>query len=132
MGQAWGDLVDETDHFDFLRSMDLAIPCFSVFAMVPLLRKLVFSKLFLSLAGPRLADKEGMGRSLRSVRKGLYHGIDHTSDLEEAKVISSGRELKATVNARFEADNPDSQCRQRGDMLVSEDSMPQLHAVDSR
>lgn len=65
LGEAWGDLADETDHFDFLRSLDSAVPILSSISVVPLLRKIVFSKFFLYLAAPRITDKEGMGRSIR-------------------------------------------------------------------
>lgn len=65
MGEAWGDLGDETDHFDFLGSMDLAIPLIHSISLVPLMRKILFSKLCLYLAGPRVTDKKGMGSSIR-------------------------------------------------------------------
>lgn len=64
MGEVWGDLADETDHFDFLASMDLSIGFIHSISMVPLLRNIVFSKLFLYLAAPRVTDKRGLGSSL--------------------------------------------------------------------
>lgn len=65
LGESWGDLADETDHFDFLGSLDSAVPILSSISVVPFLRKIVFSKFFLYLAAPRVTDKEGMGRSIR-------------------------------------------------------------------
>lgn len=65
MGEPWGDLADETDHFDFLKSMDAAIAFIHSISMVPILRKIVFSKLFLYLAAPRVTDKRGLGRSIK-------------------------------------------------------------------
>lgn len=65
LGEAWGDLADETDHFDFLRTMDSAIPLLHSISMVPFMRKIVFSKPVLYLAAPRVTDKGGMGRCIR-------------------------------------------------------------------
>lgn len=64
LGKAWGDLVDETDHFDFLESMDAATVVTHSVAMVPLLRKIFSSKLFMYLTAPRVTDKRGLGSSL--------------------------------------------------------------------
>lgn len=63
-GEAWGDLADEKDHFKFLGTMDLAMPLIHSISVAPFLRRLVFSKLFLSLAAPKTTDNEGMGRSI--------------------------------------------------------------------
>lgn len=65
LGEAWGDLADETDHFGFLGMMDFIMPIIHAICMHPLLRKIAFSKLFLTLAAPKITDKEGMGRSIR-------------------------------------------------------------------
>lgn len=65
LGEAWGDLADETDHFGFLQSMDSAVPLLHSISMVPFMRKIVFSKPFLYLAAPRVTDKGGMGRCIR-------------------------------------------------------------------
>lgn len=67
MGEAWGDLADETDHFDFLRSMDIATAFVHSVSMFPFLRNIVFSRLFIYLAAPRLTDQKGLGSSLRLV-----------------------------------------------------------------
>lgn len=64
LGKSWGDLADEKDHFDFLSSMDSVGPVVHAIGVVPLLRKIVYSRLFLYLAAPKLTDKEGMGRYL--------------------------------------------------------------------
>lgn len=65
LGEAWGDLADETDHFDFLGAMDMTMPVIHSISFVPFMRKMIFSKLFLYMAAPKLTDKEGLGRSLR-------------------------------------------------------------------
>lgn len=65
MGEAWGDLADETDHYKFLEGMDSALPFIHSISLVPFMRKIVFSRLFLSLAAPRVTDKEGLGRCYR-------------------------------------------------------------------
>lgn len=64
LGEAWGDLADETDHFDFLRTMDIAVPILHPICFVPFMRNIIFSKFFLYLAATRVADKEGVGRSI--------------------------------------------------------------------
>lgn len=65
LGEAWGDLADETDHYKFLEGMDSAIPVIHSIGFVPFMRNIVFSRLFLSLAAPRVTDKEGLGRCYR-------------------------------------------------------------------
>lgn len=65
LGEAWGDLADETDHYDFLKSMDMAIAFIHSISMLPILRSLVFSRPFLYLTAPRVTDKEGLGSSIR-------------------------------------------------------------------
>lgn len=64
LGEAWGDLADEKDHYDFLESMDTAAAFVQSIAMLPSLSKIVFSRLFLYLAAPRVTDKRGLGSSL--------------------------------------------------------------------
>ncbi|KAK7711747.1 hypothetical protein SLS63_012586 [Diaporthe eres] len=91
LGEAWGDLADETDHFDFLRTMDSAIPLLHSISMVPFTRKIVFSKPVLYLAAPRVTDKGGMGRCIR--------------------------EMRSTVKSHFENTVETKTSRQRGDML---------------
>jgi cytochrome P450 len=66
-GEPWGDLADEKDHFKFLKTMDLAMRIIHSISVSPFLRKFVFSKFFLTLAAPKVTDKEGMGRSIRRV-----------------------------------------------------------------
>lgn len=65
LGEAWGALADEVDHYDFLKSMDIVQPLVHAISMVPLLRSIAFSRPFLSLAGPKLTDKKGLGSSLK-------------------------------------------------------------------
>lgn len=77
LGEAWGDLADETDHYDFLGSMDMLIPFIHSICFLPFLRKIVFSKLFLYLAAPKPSDKEGMGRSIRYLLYFLYPKQHH-------------------------------------------------------
>lgn len=65
MGEAWEDLANETDHFNFLGGLDSAVPLIHAATLVPFLRNILFSKLYLYLYAPRVTDKEGMGRSIR-------------------------------------------------------------------
>ncbi|POS69670.1 hypothetical protein DHEL01_v211938 [Diaporthe helianthi] len=90
-GEPWGDLADETDHYTFLGSMDKTMPLIHSVSMMPLFRKLFFSKLVLYLAAPRVTDKAGMGRSLG--------------------------EMRSIVKSRFESPDEAKPGRQHGDVL---------------
>ncbi|KAI2472749.1 cytochrome P450 [Annulohypoxylon bovei var. microspora] len=69
-GEPWGDLVNETDHFDFISIADSYVPFLHTFMMTPLFRHFFSSKFFLRLAGPKATDKKGMGKFL-----GIIKGI---------------------------------------------------------
>ncbi|KAI1370653.1 cytochrome P450 [Hypoxylon crocopeplum] len=68
-GEPWGDLSDETDHFDFISVADGFVPFLHSFMMIPLFRDLFASKLFLSLAGPKGTDEKGMGRYIGIIQQ---------------------------------------------------------------
>ncbi|KAI3393279.1 hypothetical protein diail_4489 [Diaporthe ilicicola] len=74
LGKAWGNLTDETDHFGFLATMDVAMPLIHSICLVPFMRKIIFSKLFLYMAAPKVTDKEGMGSSIR-LKQEIAEGI---------------------------------------------------------
>lgn len=65
LGEAWGDLADEADHFDFLGMMDTVMPAVHSICTTPFLRKLAFSKVFLTLTMPLVLNKTGLGTSIR-------------------------------------------------------------------
>lgn len=65
LGEAWGDLTDEADHFDFLGMMDTVMPAVHSICTTPFLRKLAFSKTFLTLTMPLVLKKTGLGTSIR-------------------------------------------------------------------
>jgi len=65
LGKAWGYLETETDHFDFLATVDAFIPFILTITTIPVLRHLVSSSWFLKLAGPRKTDKTGLGKWLK-------------------------------------------------------------------
>ena len=65
LGKAWGYLGTETDHFDFLATVDAFIPFILTITTMPVLRNLVSSSWFLSLVGPRKTDKTGLGKWLK-------------------------------------------------------------------
>ncbi|KAI5862544.1 cytochrome P450 [Durotheca rogersii] len=69
-GEPWGDLVSETDHFDFISIADNVVPFLHSFMMIPLFRDFFASTFFLSIAGPKPTDEKGMGRFL-----GIIKGI---------------------------------------------------------
>lgn len=51
MGKAWGNLATDKDHFDYLKSGDETFAFIQSAAMVPSLRNIMFSPLWLRLAG---------------------------------------------------------------------------------
>ncbi|KAI2621830.1 cytochrome P450 [Hypoxylon sp. NC1633] len=69
MGEPWGDLAEETDHFDFISITDGFVPFLHSFMMIPMFRDFFASKFFLSLAGPKATDEKGMGRFLGIIKK---------------------------------------------------------------
>ncbi|KAI1504579.1 cytochrome P450 [Biscogniauxia marginata] len=76
-GEPWGDLATETDQFDFISIADSFVPFLHSFMMIPLLRDLFASKFFLTLAGPKPTDKNGMGRFLGIVKNAVAKRFDN-------------------------------------------------------
>lgn len=64
LGTPWGDLPTETDMFHFIEDADAFTPFMHSIGMVPFLRSFFASPLFLSVAGPKLTDKRGLGQFL--------------------------------------------------------------------
>lgn len=60
-GKAVGYLEDEKDHYQFLGIVDELWPRMSTVADVPWIRKILFSRFVLSLAGPKSSDNKGFG-----------------------------------------------------------------------
>ena len=66
-GEAWGDLENERDTFNYLSALDGFGPAMLCISMAPILRRIFSSSLFLRLAGPKHTDETGMGRILGQV-----------------------------------------------------------------
>jgi hypothetical protein len=56
-----GYVRDEKDHYGFLRSLHDLWPQMSTCADIPMLRRIIFSSVFLKLLGPKPTDKSGFG-----------------------------------------------------------------------
>lgn len=56
LGEAWGDLPDDKDHFGWLTEGETLFPFVHSASMVPLLRAIFFSPSFLRFFGPSLTD----------------------------------------------------------------------------
>lgn len=56
LGEVWGDLTDEKDHFGYLAEGDVLVPFVQATAWVPCLRAILFSSQFLAMFGPSLTD----------------------------------------------------------------------------
>lgn len=63
-GEEFGYL-DEKDHFGFLQELHALWPWLCLTAVIPWLSRLLFSKPFLKLFGPRDTDKHGLGALMR-------------------------------------------------------------------
>jgi len=63
-GKAWGNVPHERDTFQFVTMMDAFMPIVHQVAIVPFLRSLFSSNIFLTLAGPKPTDKSGVGQFL--------------------------------------------------------------------
>ncbi|KAJ4386000.1 Cytochrome P450 monooxygenase aba1 [Gnomoniopsis smithogilvyi] len=64
-GQHFGYMNEEKDLYNFMRLVRELWPRMSVSADVPWIRRILFSKPFLSLFGPKTTDKEGFGALMR-------------------------------------------------------------------
>jgi hypothetical protein len=64
LGKPWGDLPTETDMFHFIEDADAFTPFMHCIGVVPFLRSFFASPIFLSVAGPKLTDKRGLGQFL--------------------------------------------------------------------
>ncbi|KAI4621623.1 hypothetical protein J4E80_003993 [Alternaria sp. BMP 0032] len=60
-GKAVGYLEDETDHYEFLGTVDELWPRMSTVADIRWIRKIAFSPFVLKLVGPKSSDKKGFG-----------------------------------------------------------------------
>jgi hypothetical protein len=56
LGKAWGDLPNYKDHFQYLATGDFLIPFINGITMIPFLRHIVFSSLYLRWFGPSTTD----------------------------------------------------------------------------
>lgn len=61
IGQPWGDLADETDHFGYLHMADNIVPTAQSLLLFPLARKILSSTWFIKLFGPKTTDTSGTG-----------------------------------------------------------------------
>lgn len=60
-GKERGYLKEEKDHFGFLKSLHDLWPQMSTCADLRIMRRILFSKVFLTLMGPKASDKSGFG-----------------------------------------------------------------------
>lgn len=67
IGQPWGDLAEEKDHYGFLEMSDYMIPAAESLTFLPIARAIYTSTWFLKLFGPKVADTSGVGAFLGSV-----------------------------------------------------------------
>ncbi|KAG9258051.1 cytochrome P450 [Emericellopsis atlantica] len=63
-GKAWGDLADETDHFNYLKEGDASLAFLHTVSLSPVTRIIFSSPFFLKLFGPKRTDNDGFGKSL--------------------------------------------------------------------
>lgn len=61
IGKEWGDLVDETDKFGFMKVGEELIPATTSFSLMPAAREIYTAKWFMKLLGPKTTDIHGVG-----------------------------------------------------------------------
>ncbi|KAI0521295.1 cytochrome P450 [Xylaria bambusicola] len=61
MGQPWGNLQANEDHFGYLEMRKTVIPSIQSWLHIPLARKIFMSSVFLKLFAPRTTDTKGLG-----------------------------------------------------------------------
>ena len=64
MGISWGDLADETDHYNYLKMTDDTVKFAHTIAWSPATIAIFSSNLFLKLFAPKTTDKAGLGQFL--------------------------------------------------------------------
>ncbi|KAA8620586.1 CypX Cytochrome P450 [Pyrenophora tritici-repentis] len=72
-GKAVGYLIEEMDHYDFLKTVDELWPRMSTVADVPWIRKFLFSKFVLGLVGPKNSDRTGFGALMGFAADQVHH-----------------------------------------------------------
>ncbi|KAI2627187.1 cytochrome P450 [Xylaria nigripes] len=80
-GESWGNLPNLTDHYDFISTTETFIPWIESFVMLPFLRELFASPLFLKLAGPKITDKKGLGKFLGFVYETVRKRFEESADI---------------------------------------------------
>ncbi|KAK3947565.1 cytochrome P450 [Pseudoneurospora amorphoporcata] len=68
-GKAWGDVREEKDHYDWLKTVDSMAQLLHSLAFLPELNRILFSKPSLALIGPKPTDKNGIGVFLGMVKQ---------------------------------------------------------------
>ncbi|KAI1636723.1 cytochrome P450 [Biscogniauxia mediterranea] len=125
-GESWGDLATETDQFNFISIADTFVPFLHSFMMVPLLRDFFASKFFLTLAGPKPTDANGMGKFLGIVKNEVAKRFENSprGNYEDGDMLDewikngmSRRECELELAAQVPAGSETSTTAIRGIML---------------
>ncbi|KAK3334090.1 cytochrome P450 [Cercophora scortea] len=94
LGKAWGNVPTETDHYVFLQMIDENVKLIHTFGVLPWVRKIISSDLFLKYAAPKPTDPKGIGRYLGVVKeeagKRFKDGIPR-AELGDAEFLHDGR-----------------------------------------
>ncbi|KAK6067687.1 cytochrome P450 [Seiridium cupressi] len=106
-GESWGDMTSDKDHFDYLATGDKLIPFVHSTAMVPWLRSILFSPIFLRFTGP--GTTSGWLSVLReAVESRVKNGASKTgggdmllTSSNNKAVINEGMRVMPPVTAGF-------------------------------
>ncbi|KAK9772572.1 hypothetical protein SCAR479_10789 [Seiridium cardinale] len=114
LGESWGDMTSDKDHFDYLATGDKLVPFVHSTTMVPWLRYILFSPIFLRFAGPSTTSgwlsvlreavesrvKNGASKTGRSdmLSEWLKHGLSpEQAELDLSIQVPAGTETSIST-----------------------------------
>ncbi|OTB03602.1 hypothetical protein M426DRAFT_12320 [Hypoxylon sp. CI-4A] len=89
LGKTFGCLETDSDPHDFLETMAKALPAVMLTADVEPARNIVFSKLGITLLGPKETDTKGLGKIMRLANEAVRKRFRPDADREEKTMLGS-------------------------------------------
>ncbi|KAK5633006.1 hypothetical protein RRF57_008720 [Xylaria bambusicola] len=108
MGQPWGNLKANKDHFGYLEMNKAVIPSLQAGLYIPFVGKIFISSLFLKLFAPRTTDTKGLGLFLWVLEDAVKRRFSGTTEKsrEEQDIL-----LKLTQDIWIEHGHPPRECQ---------------------
>ncbi|KUI53203.1 Pisatin demethylase [Cytospora mali] len=88
-GKAFGYLTTETDIYGYMEAMEDLGPWLVVSGEVPWIGKITFSKMMLSIIGPKPNDKKGMGKLLHVAEEMVADRLSFSNKKEQNDMLGA-------------------------------------------